>query len=243
MKIPEVRGLLVDFPLMRQPTARTIPMDYNYRKVDPTGAIMLADYQRSVVAAYRHPKRHPWSVGHHFALWQGGRLLARAARTARLRPTRAAPTEGRAAAPKCGWRRFDRSTARCEGWPASDGRAPDPDTERVACCAADVTSTMPAGVTIRDSTSAQHRQSPRMSGWMTATALLAALLAASGCATEEDVEFGDPARVTGGFPTGGSTGGVGLHPHPAVQRELLRRHLRRHLQPAAGRRHPQRRVL
>ena len=35
-------------------------------------AVMAIDYRKSLLAAYRDPARPPWSVGHHFADWQGG---------------------------------------------------------------------------------------------------------------------------------------------------------------------------
>ena len=38
-------------------------------------------------------------------------------------------------------------------------------------------------------------------------ALCAIVLACAGCATEEELKFGDPARVTGGFPVSASAGG------------------------------------
>jgi hypothetical protein len=63
---------LFGFPLMQQRGAWTIPMDYNYRQIGATGARMATDYRTSLLAAYRDPARPPWSVGHHFADWQGG---------------------------------------------------------------------------------------------------------------------------------------------------------------------------
>lgn len=47
-------------------------MDYNYRQIGASGARMATDYRASLLTAYRDPARPPWSVGHHFADWQGG---------------------------------------------------------------------------------------------------------------------------------------------------------------------------
>jgi hypothetical protein len=74
-----VRGRVFDglyqFPLMKNPGSLTIPMDYNYKVSNGTGARMQADYRRSIVAAYGR-QHQPWNIGHHFALWQNGAYWA-----------------------------------------------------------------------------------------------------------------------------------------------------------------------
>lgn len=59
--------------LMKGPGALTIPMDYNYKVNDGSGARMLQDYQNAIMHAHNERNRMPWNIGHHFALsWMDG---------------------------------------------------------------------------------------------------------------------------------------------------------------------------
>ncbi len=99
------RRTLLGFPLMQQRGAWTIPMDYNYRQIGATGARMASDYRMSLLAAYRDPARPPWSVGHHFADWQGGAYYRALADTLRWAaagcPADGANAAGSSAPPPC----------------------------------------------------------------------------------------------------------------------------------------------
>ena len=75
---------MLGFALMQQPSARTIPMDYNYHHAGISGQRMAKDYRSSLLTAYRHPHRYPWSVGHHFALWRKGAYWATLQETIRF---------------------------------------------------------------------------------------------------------------------------------------------------------------
>lgn len=65
-------GVLLGFPLMQHPPARTIPMDYNYLQVGADEDTMSRDYRASFVASFARDARTPWNVGHHFSLWRDG---------------------------------------------------------------------------------------------------------------------------------------------------------------------------
>ncbi len=67
-----LKRAMLGFALMQHQSARTIPMDYNYRRAGVSGQRMAKDYRNSLLSAYRHPHRYPWNVGHHFALWRNG---------------------------------------------------------------------------------------------------------------------------------------------------------------------------
>lgn len=63
---------LFELALMKTPGSATVPMDYNYLANTISGDRMASDYKNSIVHAYR-AGRIPWNIGHHFALWDGGR--------------------------------------------------------------------------------------------------------------------------------------------------------------------------
>jgi hypothetical protein len=63
---------LFELALMKMPGSATVPMDYNYLANMVPGDRMASDYKASIVRAYANG-RMPWNIGHHFALWDGGR--------------------------------------------------------------------------------------------------------------------------------------------------------------------------
>jgi hypothetical protein len=63
---------MMELALMKMPGSATVPMDYNYLANMVPGDRMASDYKASVVRAYASG-RMPWNIGHHFALWDGGR--------------------------------------------------------------------------------------------------------------------------------------------------------------------------
>jgi hypothetical protein len=63
---------LFELSLMKLPGSASVPMDYNYLANMVPGDRMATDYKNSIVYAYAH-NRMPWNIGHHFALWDGGR--------------------------------------------------------------------------------------------------------------------------------------------------------------------------
>lgn len=77
---PGMFGGLQQFALMKYPSAKTIPMDYNYlvlkdmngMPLDPDGKVMEADYRASLVEAYATKGRIAWNVGHHLRLYSDG---------------------------------------------------------------------------------------------------------------------------------------------------------------------------
>lgn len=62
---------IYEFALMKNSGSATVPMDYNYKFNDVSGARMTEDYKKSVRDAYARG-REPWNMGHHFSLWKGG---------------------------------------------------------------------------------------------------------------------------------------------------------------------------
>jgi hypothetical protein len=63
---------LFELALMKMPGSAAVPMDYNYLANKIDGVRMASDYKASIVRAYQ-AGRMPWNIGHHFALWDGGR--------------------------------------------------------------------------------------------------------------------------------------------------------------------------
>lgn len=66
---------LMELALMKMPGSASVPMDFNYLANMVPGDRMASDYKTSIVHAYKSG-RLPWNIGHHFALWDGGRYWA-----------------------------------------------------------------------------------------------------------------------------------------------------------------------